>query len=105
MTKSLRLVLILSTCFVASCASHDFENSYDAEAAYAADDCKSLTGLFKDQNLNASASVIDFQNNSATEKSKDKITWPWKKGGTNEDKLSKERAAMRKAHRRKGCAQ
>jgi len=61
--------------------------------------------LFNDQTLNASANVSNLDGNLKAETSKDKFTWPWGKGGTNEEKLSKERAQMRKAHNQKGCAQ
>lgn len=97
MTKTLATLLILSTCALSACASNKVDEKF------AADDCKSINSLFRDQNLSVSAHDARIDTNYATEKSKDKFTLPW--SSTNADKVSKERAAMRKAHNRKGCAE
>lgn len=99
MTKTLAALLILSTYALSACASTEVDEKFAAE------DCKSINALFRDQNMNISADVANFDNDYQTEASKDKVTLPWVKGGTNADKISKERAAMRKAHSRKGCAE
>jgi len=99
MTKTILVSLILSTCFAASCASNNTGEKF------AEDDCRTLTTLFKDQSLNSAATGEPFDNNLEPAKSQDKFTWPWGNGERNEDKISKERAAMRKAHSRKTCAQ
>jgi len=70
---------------------------------YALDDCKSLNAIFKTQDTDSSTNFPSLETGATGETSKDKATWPWGRGGTNADKLSKERAALRKAHRRKGC--
>ncbi len=98
MSKTLLLCLILSTCFTVSCASSDTAERFSE------DDCRALTTLFRDQSLNTAAMTDAFDNNLEAAKSPDKFTWPWGKGGRDEDKISKERAAIRKAHSRKTCA-
>ena len=110
MSKSLCALLILSTVFLTACASQD-TSEYAPEqlsGKFAADDCKFLGGLFKDQNLNHSTAGASLDggegglSDSISETSKDKFTWPWDK--TNDAQVSKDRAALRKAHKQKGCA-
>jgi len=96
--KSLTVLLVISGGILSGCASNS------AADAFAADNCRALTTLFNDQNLNAEANVSGFDTDPTAEKSKDKLTWPWGTGGRDEDKVSKERAALRQAHNRKGCA-
>ncbi len=58
----------------------------------------------RDRNLNASVSAEVSSSGSYQENDKDHFTLPWVKGGTNKDKVSKERAALRKAYSQKDCA-
>ncbi len=122
MSKSLSARLNLSTDFLATsflataflaagfltgCATLDKvgEAAELSEAQYASDHCKFLGGLFKDQSLNNSLAVIDFNGGgggiSGPEKSEDQLSWPW--DNSNEAKISRDRAALRKAHKQKGC--
>ena len=97
MTRTLYTLLILCTCALSACATNKTDEKF------AADDCKSINSLFRDQNLSVSAYDARVDTDYAAEKSKDKFTLPWET--SNADKVSKERAAMRKAHNRKGCAE
>lgn len=90
---------MLSICFAAGCASNSTAETF------AADDCRALRTLFKDQSLNNSTAAAQrFDTNLEPAESQDKFSWPWGNGGRDKDKISKERAAMRKAHNRKTCA-
>lgn len=96
--------------FLSACATQDTPKYAPEQLSgkFATDDCKFLGGLFKDQNLNnaPAGAALDGDGGSnsisASEKPKGKFRWPWDK--THEAKLSKDRAALRKAHKQKGCA-
>ena len=116
MSKSVRICLILSTAFLTTafasgCASVDKteEQAEFSADKYAADHCKFLGGLFKDQNLNDALAVVDPNGGgggnsiASAETPKEKFTWPWDKG--IEAKASRDRAKIRKAHKQKGCAE
>jgi len=100
-------VFILSTFFLFGCASVKAANEASdlSEAQYAADHCKFLGGLFKDKSLNDSLAVVELNggtSSSDTEVTEDKLSWPW--DNRHDAKVSRDRAALRKAHRQKGCA-
>jgi len=99
MTKSI-LSLSTLTCaglLITACASSSIDDKY------ASDDCKTLSALMIDRNMNTASNAENPADAINGRTAKDQITAPWGRGGTNADKLSKERAAIRKAHRRKGC--
>jgi len=104
MAKSIYKALILFVALLAfliltACASYNGSNQY------AEKDCEALGALFRNYDLTSSVSGASLANGiSVSERSKDKFTFPWGDGGSAEEKFSKTRAKLRKAHKQQGCA-
>jgi len=77
--------------------------------SFSADDCKSYGALFNDPSLNRSLAGLDHNPTSSgggggltSENAEDKLSWPWDK--SQDARVSRDRAALRKVHKQKGCA-
>ena len=103
MTKSLLIPLILSTGLLTACASHKVHERNTGQ--FAGVDCKALNAQFRNYDLNSSVIGKGFAYGvSGAEKSRDVFTLPWGDGGSPKEKISRTRAALRKAHKQQGCA-